>query len=143
MVDIVDGLADVAFPSGKIAHLLGDSEDDIGISSTDAFLIFRDFIIFHKLAEIGCEGDKLLFCYRTYIEVKGVVSRKHTQELLRLLLEVIERTAVLIYLALQLFYDGKTILGGEFLLNLTTIQRAQGCIAPEVLYCIQARLHLF
>ena len=78
MVDIVDGLADIAFPTGQIAHFLGDSEDDIGISSTDALLIFRDFIILHKLAEIGCEGDELLFCYRTYIEVEGVVSREHT-----------------------------------------------------------------
>ena len=142
MVDIVDGLADVAFPSGKFTHLLGDSEDNVGISSTDALLIFRDFIIIHKLAEIGCEGDELLFRYRTYIEVEGVVSRKHTQKLLRLLLEIVERTAILIYLALQLFYDGKTILGGDFLPNLTTTQRAQGCIAPEVLYCIQARLQL-
>ena len=74
--------------------------------------------------------------------MEGVVSRKHTQKLLRLLLEIVERTAILIYLALQLFYDGKTILGGDFLPNLTTTQRAQGGIAPEVLYCIQARLQL-
>ena len=74
--------------------------------------------------------------------MEGVVSRKHTQELLRLLLEIVERTAVLINQALQLFHDGKTILGGDFLPYLITTQWAQGCIAPEVLYCIQARLQL-
>ena len=143
MVDIVDGLADVAFPSGKITHLLGDSKDDVGISSTDALLIFRDFIIIHKLAEIGCEGDELLFCYRTHIEVKGVVSRKHTQELLRLLLEVVKRTTVLINQALQLFHDGKTIFGGDFLSYFITSQWAQSFVTSETHYCFQACLQFF
>ena len=72
--------------------------------------------------------------------MEGVVSRKHTQELLRLLLEIVERTAVFINQAFQLFHNGKTILGGNFLSYLITTQWVQSFVTSETPYSIQACL---
>ena len=40
MIDIIDGLMNVTLTTSQVAHLLGDTQDDVGIATADALLIF-------------------------------------------------------------------------------------------------------
>ena len=87
VIDIFDRFMYFALIACQISHFFRNTADNIRIPFTDVLLVFGDFIIIYKLAQIGSKIIIILFTNQFRTEMESVFRRKVTIELRNRFLE--------------------------------------------------------